>query len=315
MRRTICGLLFVALSALAQPSQSPDEPKPAPEPAAGWPTAGQAPEAAAPEAAPPAAPADQPPPAAEPDRFPSQLVIQPGTFITVRVNEVLSSDYNQKGDGFSATLTQPIVADGYVVAQRGQTIGGRVVEVLKAGRIKGTSRLGLQLTDLTLVDGHQAKIQTQLNGLTGTTSKGRDATVIGGSTATGAAIGAAAGWGTGAAIGAGAGAAAGIVGVLLTRGHPTVVGPEEILTFRLENPVTVSTERAPQAFRYVEPGDYNRSAPALRPRPRLARCGYGGWGCPPPPYFYGGPYWGPYPYFWGPSVGFFFGRGYHRRHW
>ncbi len=36
------------------------------------------------------------------------------------VNEPLSSDHNVSGDTFTATLTQPLIANGYVVARRGQ---------------------------------------------------------------------------------------------------------------------------------------------------------------------------------------------------
>ena len=57
---------------------------------------------------------------------------------------------------------------------------------------------------------------------------------MGVTTGAGAAIGAAAAGGSGAAIGAGAGFVASIAGVLLTRGKPTVIPPEDILTFRLE---------------------------------------------------------------------------------
>ena len=46
------------------------------------------------------------PPAAYPDRgpVPAKLTLKPGTFITVRLNQGLSSDRNQTGDAFSATL-------------------------------------------------------------------------------------------------------------------------------------------------------------------------------------------------------------------
>jgi hypothetical protein len=222
------------------------------------------------------------------------------------VNQTLSSDHNHPGDAFSATLTKPIVVDGVVIAQRGQTLGGRVTDAEKAGRVEGTSRLGIQLTDLTLVDGQQIPIQSQLASRTGGTSVGRDAGAVAGTTGLGAAIGAAAGWGKGAAIGAGAGAAAGVIGVLLTRGRPSVIYPESVLTFRVEAPVTISTTRAPQAFHYVEPGDYDQpqdhQAPMYAQAPPIAPCA--GYGCgAPPPY-----YWGPayYPY-WGPS--FYFYRG------
>jgi hypothetical protein len=165
--------------------------------------------------------------------IPAQLAIKPGTYVTVRVNQFLSSDKNQAGDFFSATLIRPIIVDGVVVAGPGQTIGGHVAEAVKAGRVKGVSRLGLELTDLTLVDGQQFPIKTSLVSRYGPTSVGRDAGAIAGTTALGAAAGAAADWGRGAAIGAGAGAAVGIVGVLLTRGEPTIVRPEQTLTFRV----------------------------------------------------------------------------------
>ena len=77
----------------------------------------------------------------------------------------------------------------------------------KAGRVEGTSRLALQLTGLTLVDGTQANIQSQMVRRNGQTSVGTDAAAVATTTGMGAAIGAAADWGRGAAIGAGAGAA------------------------------------------------------------------------------------------------------------
>ena len=250
-------------------------------------------------------------PAAEPAAPPS-LTIKAGTYVTVRVNQFLSSDRNQAGDAFSGTLVRPIVVDGFVVAQTGQTVGGRVAEAQKAGRVSGVSRLGLQLTDLSLVDGQQLPIQSQLITRNGRTSEGRDAAAIAGTTGLGAAVGAAADWGRGAAIGAGAGAAVGILGVLLTRGQPTIVGPESVLTFRVDAPVTVATDRAPQAFRYVEPGDYNRAPSVSMQRPARP-APYPGYAAPAPYYgYYGYPYPYYYPYYWGPGFGFYFGgRGFY----
>src|ERR1035437_8548507 len=171
---------------------------------------------------------DRPPAAVPHYGLPAEVTIKPGTFVTVRVEQELSSDRNQQGDVFSASLAQPIVVDGVVVAQRGQTVMGRVAEAMKAGRAQGTSRLALQLIGLTLADGTQANVQSQLVNRNGQTSVGRDVATVATTPAWGAAIGAAADWGRGAAIGAGAGATAGIIGVLLTRGHPTVVYPETL---------------------------------------------------------------------------------------
>jgi hypothetical protein len=267
-------------------------------------------------------PANDPPTNDPPGQaVPSRLTLQAGTFLTVRVDQMLSSDRNQASDGFSATLTRPLVADGVVVAQRGQILGGRVAEAQKAGRVKGVSRLAVQLTDLTLVDGQQVPIETELTNLTGPTSKARDVGAIAGTTAMGAAVGAAADLGVGAAIGAGAGVVAGTVGVLLTRGHPTVIYPESVLTFRLAEPITISTDRAPQAFRYVDTtNEYNRASNAQGPPAAGPGWTCKGYGWPPPtatpsPYYYY-PY---YPYPWGASLGlwygpgFFYGRGFYGR--
>jgi hypothetical protein len=239
------------------------------------------------------------------------LTMRPGTTLTVRINEPLSSDHNQVGDLFSATLTQPVIVLGIVVARYGQTVAGQVVEAKKAGRVSGVSRLGITLTSLTLVDGQHVPIQSQLVVRQGPTSAERDVAAVAGTTGLGAAIGAAAGWGKGAAIGAGAGAAAGVIGVLLTRGYPTVVGPEALLTFQSTAPTTIETNDAPQAFRFVEPADYpptqtqSQEAPAFYPPPPAYPYPYYAYYAPPYyPYFY--PYYG-YPHFYGPSFNFFFG--------
>ena len=242
-----------------------------------------------------------------PQPVPPELSVPAGTFVTIRVNQLLSSDRNQAGDGFSASLAAPLVVNGVVVAEPGETVAGRVVEAQKAGRVQGTSRLNVQMTELTLVDGQQIPLQTQFVSRSGGTSVGRDAGAIAGTTGLGAAIGAAAGLGRGAAIGAGAGAVVGTVGVLLTRGRPTVIYPEQTLTFRIESPVTIDTSRSAQAFRYVQPNEYERPVYNSRPAP------YAGYGAPiaaaAAPY-YGYPYY--YPYRYTPGFSFFFGPGYYR---
>jgi len=181
------------------------------------------------------------------------------------------------------------------------------------------SRLQLGLTGLTVMDGTQVPVKSQLVVRTGgSTPPGVQAGTVAGTTALGAVIGGAAAWGTGAAIGAGAGAAAGLIGVLVTRHHPTIVYPETALTFQVTAPATISTERAPQAFRYVGPQDYQQGMQyATRPGPGPVgppASYYGpGYGYPyaygygyPYGYGYGYPYYG-YPYWYGPGVGVYWG--------
>jgi hypothetical protein len=237
---------------------------------------------------------------------PPTLTIPAGTVLLVRINEPLSSDHNQIGDRFTAVLQQPIVVNGWVVARRGQVLMGQVEAAVKAGRVKGVSQLGIELTDLTVIDGEQRPILTELWKGTGDTSHGQDAATVGTATALGAAIGAAADWGRGAAIGAGAGAAAGIGAVLLTRGHPTVIEPETQLSFRLVDPVKVDTTQSQQAFLPVSQQDFDGGREERRPR-HVA-------GVYPPPGPYGCGYYEPcylYPGYVGFYDGFWWGPGFY----
>jgi len=280
-------LLLVALTGFAVAQE------PAAKPAAesGWRKAG--------DAAPPAAAA----PELRPVVLPGQVVLPAGTMIQVRVNEFLSSDRSHAGDQFTATLAQPVIGEGFVLARRGQLLSGRVAEAVKAGRVKGTSRLAIELNEMTTAGGAQVKILTQLMNYSSGTSKGRDATAVGTGTGLGAMIGAAADGGTGAGAGAAAGAVASTIGVLLTRGRATEVDNEAILTFRLAAAATVDTDRSPHAFLQVRQDDYDNRT--QNRAPSLQRRNSGVWG---------------YPGFWyGPSV--FYGRGwggpgfYGRRGW
>ncbi|MGP0075942.1 MAG: hypothetical protein ACLPWF_28835 [Bryobacteraceae bacterium] len=252
-----------------------------------------------------------------PPRYaPTTITLPAGTWVTMRLNQPLSSDHNQTGDAFTGTLLEPIVANGLLIARRGQTVSGIVTEAQKAGRVSGVSHLKVELTGVQLVDGRQVQIKTKLIDRRGNTSYGRDAFAIGATTATGAAIGAGVNGGVGAGVGAAAGLVVSTIGVLLTRGRATVVGPETPLTFAMETPLTLDNSQ--QAFQYAAQQDYNAGGRPLAPRPYGSAYGPG---YPPPPPYYGGyyapaygyPYY-PYPY-WGPSVYFGFGGrwGYGRR--
>src|SRR6267142_6067163 len=133
---------------------------------------------------------------------PATITLPAGTMIPVRISEWLSSDKNQSGDRFSATLEQPLVANGWVVAVRGQVVTGRIALAKKAPRGGGESQLGVELSELTLVDGQVLPVRTQLLQSSAGTSNGRNAAGIATTTGVGAAIGGAAEGGEGAAVGA-----------------------------------------------------------------------------------------------------------------
>jgi hypothetical protein len=186
---------------------------------------------------------------------PSLLILPVGTIITVESTEFLSSNQQAAGDNFVAELQQPLIVDGWVVAQPGQTVIGRVVAAKKAGRVKGRSKLSLELQQIILADGRQAPVESELVENNGPTSHGRDAAVIAIATGVGAAVGAVCG-AKGAAIGAAVGAGASLTGVLLTRGDPSEIDTEKLLTFRLAAALAVPVDESQHSFWKVTSDDF-----------------------------------------------------------
>ena len=131
--------------------------------------------------------------------LPQQVTMKAGTFVTVRIDEMLASNKSQPGDSFSGTLAQPIIADGIVVAQRGQAVYGRVVQ---ADKVKGVSHLGVELTGLTLAGGEQASVHSLLiSRQAGMTPRGQSGSI------------------------------SGAAGVLTTHSHPSILYPQTAVTF------------------------------------------------------------------------------------
>lgn len=171
---------------------------------------------------------------------PKTVTIPAGTLLTVRVDELLTTQRNQSGDSFRASLDQPLVVDGFVIAERGARVEGRIIEADPGGKVKGLSRISLELVRLNTADGQRLRLQTESFAKQAEQSKSKDAAKIGVAAGIGAAIGAIAGGGKGAAIGAGVGGAAGAGGVMATRGGAAEIPAETRVSFRLRDAVTVT---------------------------------------------------------------------------
>ncbi len=172
----------------------------------------------------------------------NHVTLQPGTVVAIRLSEALSSDKNEKGDSFFATLDQPLAADGFVIAERGARVEGKIVDVVRGARGGTPARLSLSLTRIHTSDGQEVAIETTAFDKTGASAAGENAAKVGGGAVLGAVIGAMAGGGKGAGIGAAAGGAAGAGGILLTRGRTASLPTETRISFRLQQAVTI-TER------------------------------------------------------------------------
>src|SRR6202167_1793698 len=196
-------------------------------PADPGPSAPQGPEAVAPPMTP------QPPPS---------VALQTGMTLPVRLGESLSSEHNQAGDTFTGTLDAPLSAGGFVIAEKGARVEGRVVEAQKSN-VKGKAALALELTKLTTSDGQHVDIKTEtLRKQSENMATGDQVGIVAAAAGIGAIIGAIAGGGKGAAIGAGAGGAAGGGGVVATRNKAVTLPTESKIGFRLSAPVTITEQ-------------------------------------------------------------------------
>jgi hypothetical protein len=172
---------------------------------------------------------------------PRQVTLEPGTTVTVRMMETLASDRVSPGDAFSASLAEPLVVDGLIIAERGSRVDGRVIAAARP-RINGRAQIQLALTRITTADGQRIAVSTEPWSKVGAASGPMRAGEIGGGAALGAIIGAIAGGGTGAAIGAGIGSAAGVGTAIAAKARPVTVPTESVIRFRVNSRLTI-TER------------------------------------------------------------------------
>lgn len=175
-----------------------------------------------------------------PPREAKTVTIPAGTLVSVRAEERISTETHHSGDSFRATLDQPLVVDNVVIAERGSRIEGRIAEADAAGRVRGLSRISLELVRLNTSDGQRVRLQTEPFTKEAQSTKGKDVAKVGAAAGIGAAIGALAGGGKGAAIGAAVGGAAGTGGVMATRGQAAEIRPETRMSFRLKEPITIT---------------------------------------------------------------------------
>jgi hypothetical protein len=183
---------------------------------------------------------ESPPPSVA--RQPQTVTIEAGSSLMVRLAETISTNTKVAGDSFRGTLDQPIILNGFIIADKGSRVLGQVVSAQKGGHLSGSSDLALQVTEINTTDGQTVRVQTSPWEKKGDSNTTGNIEKIGGGAAVGAIIGALAGGGKGAAIGAASGGAVGTGVAAATGGKPTVVPVETRIAFRLNAPVTI-TER------------------------------------------------------------------------
>lgn len=171
-------------------------------------------------------------------RVASAVTVPAGTTIHVRLDQAVNTQQSRSGQGFTATLAQPIVVAERTIVPRGTEFHGHVTTSSASGRLKGRAELGVTLDSFEM-RGKSYPIETSSQSRESAGHKKRNTIAIGGGAGLGAAIGALAGGGKGALIGAGAGAAAGTAGAAATGKENTGFPVESLLTFSLRAPVRI----------------------------------------------------------------------------
>jgi hypothetical protein len=158
--------------------------------------------------------------------------VEPGTVLTVTIDQTVGTKENSAGDRFAASLAEPVMVNGVEVLPAGTKATGTITQAESAGRVKGGAILALTL-DSVRVHGKKYSVETSSFDEAGKGRGKRTAIGAGGGAAFGAIIGALAGGGKGAAIGAVAGGGAGTAGTAFTGKRDFTIPAETRLHFKL----------------------------------------------------------------------------------
>lgn len=174
-------------------------------------------------------------PPAEPARAESMRLPE-GTELKLRLETPVSSATSREGDPVTARVEEATDPDGRVALPGGTVLKGRVVEVKRAGRVKGRALVSVDF-DRIVVRGRTSELQASPITVEAPDDHGRDAKIVGGAAAAGAVIGAIKDGKEGFAKGAILGGAAGTGAVLVTRGRDIEIPAGSRWTVRLKDAV------------------------------------------------------------------------------
>jgi len=188
-------------------------------------------------------PVNTPPPPPPP---PQKVTVPAGTVLQVRTVEGLSSETNHEGDSWHGTLNSDIVVDDQTVIPAGAEIDGHVNEAHASTHYAGGASLVLGV-DKVSFNGKTYQLATDTWEKKADTRGKNTVEKTAGGAAVGAILGGIFGGGKGAAIGSVAGAGAGAGANTITKGQKVELRPETLVSFKLQNPISVmpsaSTER------------------------------------------------------------------------
>jgi hypothetical protein len=171
-----------------------------------------------------------------------KVTVPAGTRILIRMIDSIDTTKQKAGYRFTASLETNLQVDNVIVAPRGTTVYGQLISASSAGRMKGSSELTLELTDI-VINGTSYPLLTSNYSIQGSGEGSKTAKKVLGGAGLGALIGGIAGGGTGAAIGVLAGAAGGTAIAASKKGEQLSIPSESLLEFRLQQPAPLPVAR------------------------------------------------------------------------
>jgi len=171
-----------------------------------------------------------------------RVYIPAGTRILIRMIDSVDSETQKAGYRFTASLETNLQIDNTIVAPRGTTLYGQLINAESAGRMSGGANLTLELTDI-VINGTAYPLLTSDYTVQSQGKGKKTARRIIGGAGLGALIGGIAGGGTGAAIGVAAGAAGGTALSAASKGQQVQIPSESLLEFRLQQPASLPIAR------------------------------------------------------------------------
>jgi len=167
-----------------------------------------------------------------------KINVPAGTRILIRMIDSIDTNKQKTGDRFTASLETNLQAEDVVVAPRGSTVHGRLVQASSAARCLEARGSRFELTDI-VINGTAYPLLTSTYEIKGKGEGKKTAGKVVGGAGLGALIGGIAGGGAGAGIGALVGAAGGTAIAASKKGEQLQITSESLLEFRLEQPASL----------------------------------------------------------------------------
>lgn len=195
----------------------------------------------------------------------NQIVIPTGTKVPVVLQHAITTKSAREGDAVYAHTSFPVVANDRLLIPAGTYVQGKIVQVHRAGHVKGRAEILMHFTTLIYPNGYTVMLpgaidnvpgseNTNMKGTEGSVEqskqKGKDAekiaTASGKGAEGGALIGALASRSAGGTLaGAGAGAALGAAIALFGRGNDVRLEAGTTVEMVIQREVTVDGSRVP----------------------------------------------------------------------